>query len=340
MIGKDKYILFYSPQTLPSVGGLQYVVHYWAEALAQQGYRVVVASQTEGSVAAASGAGYQTVQPASGWALRGLFRKATCILMFNVSLKALPWWLGCGTPLFISHQTSLWYEHEAMPFRQKIKRWVANHVAKGHIACSAYIARQYNICKVVYNPIRTDVFCLPAAVSRLPVIFFAGRFVSDKGVDLLLAAFAQLHRLQPDTPWQLCVAGDGPDKDALQLQATRLGIAHRVQWPGMLPQPALVQHMQQCRVMVVPSRMEPMGMVVAEGLATGCTMVVARQGGLPEVGGAFCHYFQPGSIPDLTRALHEALTQPLQPNPVALQQHLQQFTVGYSVERVLTMLKC
>jgi glycosyltransferase involved in cell wall biosynthesis len=107
---------------------------------------------------------------------------------------------------------------------------------------------------------------------------------------------------------------------------------------GALPQPALVQHMQQCTVMVVPSRMEPMGMVVAEGLATGCTLVVARQGGLPEVGGAFCHYFAPEDVQDLTRALHEALTHPLRPDPVALQQHLRQFTVGYSVERVLHML--
>ena len=38
--------LFLSPQSLPSIGGLQYVVHYWAEELVRRGHEVVAITDT------------------------------------------------------------------------------------------------------------------------------------------------------------------------------------------------------------------------------------------------------------------------------------------------------
>lgn len=361
------HITFYSPQSLPSIGGLQYVVQFWAQGIAALGHRVHIITQSPATTAEEAALHTPDVfyhRGLSGWQQIRLMRRADRVLMFNVSLKGLPWWvlarLAGGPALYVSHHTALWYEAGPRPWQQRLKQWVANHLVRQQCACSQYIAGLYRHCRVVYSPIQAGVF-VPGTVPR-PAghLFFAGRLVSDKGADLLLAAYAALLPQHPGL--RLSMVGQGPELALLQQQCASLGLRWvgpealagqpavgqwaanhpdvQVFFWGALPQPALVQHMQQCRVMVVPSRMEPMGMVVAEGLATGCTMVVARQGGLPEVGGAFCHYFQPGSIPDLTRALHEALTQPLQPNPVALQQHLQQFTVGYSVERVLTMLIC
>jgi glycosyltransferase involved in cell wall biosynthesis len=251
--------------------------------------------------------------------------------MFDVALKALPAWLFTGTPLYISHQSGLWYPHQKVPLRQQLKRWVANHMASGQLACSTFIAGYYRHCKVVYNPFRHDVFFASPDTPKAPVLLFAGRLVTVKGADLLLEAFALLQQHAVAAPLELHIAGHGPALMELQQQARELGIAHKVKWLGMLTQTRLAQVMRTARCMVVPSRLEPMGMVAVEGMASGLTMVLSRQGGLPEVGGAFCHYFEPHRPVDLCRALLNALTQGTLGSPLALAQHLQQFTVAHSV---------
>jgi glycosyltransferase involved in cell wall biosynthesis len=80
--------------------------------------------------------------------------------------------------------------------------------------------------------------------------------------------------------------------------------------------------------------MEPMGMVVAEGLACGCRMVVSNQGGMPEVGGEFCRYFENGNVDSLVEALRVQLTTPIWVAAEALQTHLAKFTVEYSASEL------
>jgi glycosyltransferase involved in cell wall biosynthesis len=325
-------LLLYSPQTLPSVGGLQYVVHYWAAALVQKGYNVVVVSHTAGAEAFAEG--YRVVVNPPPRLLRQLIKQAAALLMFDVSLKALPQWVGTGTPLYISHQSGLWYPGKRVPLRQRIKRWVANTLAAGQVACSGFIAGHYKNCGVVYNPIRHDIFCIQPEVQRQPVVLFAGRLVTDKGVDVLLRAFALLLQYPEGAGFSLHIAGDGPEKAALQQLAHTLQLDDRVVWPGMLGQQQLANAMRASALMVVPSRLEPMGMVAAEGLACGVPMVLSACGGLPEVGGPFCHYFENGNATDLCRAMRTALTAGMPGNATGLAAHLQQFTVAHSVGEV------
>ena len=331
-------ILFYSPQTLPSVGGLQYVVHYWAEALGKKGNQVTLISETKG--AKEQLCSYTIYENIPLRQQRTLLATAQVFLYFDVSLKGLPLWIGSGKPLIFSHQSGLWYEGKKIPFRQQLKRWVANHLATKNIACSRFIAKSYKRCEVVYNPIRQDLFAAPEGIKRLPgTILFAGRLVTDKGVDLLMEAFSILQKSLPKRTLKLWIAGDGPEKEALIRRSVTLGISDQVFFLGMLSQEDLVGWMHQCSVMVVPSRMEPMGMVAAEGLAAGCTMVLSNNGGLPEVGGPFCHYFQSEDVVSLADALQQAVEKPLVVDATALQQHLSQFTIEHSIRELEEMLK-
>jgi glycosyltransferase involved in cell wall biosynthesis len=382
-------VILFSPQTLPSIGGLQYVVHYWAEALSIKGYQVTVISETPEQANASSQPQRgdspirgvqpydQTHQPHAqkketpdltsqpdnqstsqpGYTiLRNLpffqqvavMRKADRIIMFNVSLKGMPAWLLSGKALYLSHHTALWYENGPRPWQQRLKQWVANYMAKKNCACSGYIASLYKRCEVIYSPFRSDVF-VPGTAPRIPgSILFAGRLVSDKGADLLLEAFALLQKtpsspstytgspLKGESEGQptLTLAGSGPDLPLLEQKVKSLGISRQVHFTGSLLQSELVRLMQTSQIMVVPSRMEPMGMVVAEGLACGCRMVVSNQGGMPEVGGPFCHYFESGNAAALAVALETALTNPLPVNAHELDAHLQQFTIDYSVAKL------
>jgi len=390
------HLIFYSPQSLPSIGGLQYVVHYWAEALSKRGHEVVVISETHeepdlscfqvkqignqtainkefyGGAPLSLGEGqgvrdYTTHRNIPFLKQVKLMRAADKIILFNVSLKALPVILFSGKPIYITHHTALWYNNGPRPLRQRMKQWVANHLAKHNAACSQYIAGLYKQCQVIHSPYRADIF-VPGNEERIPgSILFAGRLVSDKGADLLLQASAIL--LKDGHDISLVIVGDGPERENLHALANDLGLLNitalagdmaettgemsfagdvdatddvsppsggsrrgaGVIWTGALPQSALVRLMQTHQVMVVPSRMEPMGMVVAEGLACGCRMVVSNQGGMPEVGGPFCRYFESGNVDSLAAAIRDQLTNPLLVSAALLQNHLQKFTIQYSV---------
>ncbi len=331
-------LLFYSPQTLPSIGGLQYVVHYWAEALQNRGHKVVVLSETAG--AANQTNAYPVYENAGFSEKRKWLARSDVLLCFDISLKGLPFWLGSGKPLIISHQSGLWYEDSAMPFRQRMKRSVANRLATQNLACSHFIAKYYKNTTVIYNPVRQDVFVPAAENIREPdTLLFSGRLVTDKGGDLLLEALALLRQKHPHRNFRLWIVGDGPEKEALQQQAKNGHLEKAVDFLGFLSQEALVKKMHRCAVMVVPSRMEPMGMIAAEGLAAGCTMVLADYGGLPEVGGEFCHYFKTGNAVSLSEAIGEAFLSPVVIPPRDLQHHLAQFSIDYSVKSLLQVLK-
>ncbi len=329
-------IVFISPMSLPSVGGLQYVVHYWAVALSEAGHQIILLTETPEGLSEDSRQPYTIIRKASGYRQWQVMRQADKVLMFNVSLKALPLWFLSGRPLYVSHQTALWYEDGIHPYQQVLKQWVANIMVKDQAACSTYIGNLYRSCKVIYNPIRQDIFKNGNKSREKNSVFFAGRFVSDKGIDLLIDAVAML--IVRGKSMMVTIMGDGSDKKILQEQVRFKGLQKAIRFVGFLPQLQMADYMQTHQIMAVPSRMEPMGMVVAEGLACGCTMVVSNQGGMPEVGGSFCHYFESGDVESLADALQQALQEPLHIDEAALQAHLSQFTIGHSVDGLKEMM--
>lgn len=97
------------------------------------------------------------------------------------------------------------------------------------------------------------------------VIAAAGRFVPEKGFDLLIDAFA---RIAPENPrWRLVIYGDGPERAALESQAAATGVADRVALPGAVKD--LPAHLARASVFALPSRTEGFGNVLAEAMAVG-----------------------------------------------------------------------
>ena len=93
--------------------------------------------------------------------------------------------------------------------------------------------------RVIGNPVWPTVTAAdsphPDRTGKSPrLLLAAGRLTPQKGFDLLLAAFAQNAAAFPD--WQLVILGSGAERDVLVEQATRLGIAHLVEFPGWTPE--------------------------------------------------------------------------------------------------------
>lgn len=117
-------------------------------------------------------------------------------------------------------------------------------------------------------------------------VLYAGRLSDEKGVDVLIAAMAQL----PDA--RLEVAGDGPARDALTTAAEQLAPG-QVTFHGHLGRDALQALTRDCSVAVLPARWyENQPLSVLEAFACGVPVIGTGLGGLPEI-----------VIPDETGAL-------------------------------------
>ena len=108
------------------------------------------------------------------------------------------------------------------------------------------------------------------------------RLVSRMGLDTLIEAWAQaLPALPRDA--QLLIAGEGPQRHALEELVARGGLQDSVRFLGRIDEDALVDHYRAADVGIVPTRsFEGFGLVVIEAAACGTPTIVTKIGGLLE----------------------------------------------------------
>ena len=187
--------------------------------------------------------------------------------------------------------------------------------ADGVITVSDYLRRGFEQrlprlrgrIDTVRNGVDTDEFRPDPCRPREPAtVAFVGRVTPEKGVHVLVDAIAALAGSRPDL--RLVVAGPAGSTDprlwgsigvdparSAELMAMRDGyparlcqragrFADRIELAGPLPQPAVVELLQRCTVLVQPSVCaEGFGLVPAEALACGAPVIVTDRGALPEV---------------------------------------------------------
>jgi glycosyltransferase involved in cell wall biosynthesis len=102
-----------------------------------------------------------------------------------------------------------------------------------------------------------------------------GRIHPKKATDILIKAFAG--SLAKDSDWYLVIAG--PDQVGWQKEleglASRLDIADRIIWTGMLSGAVKWGAFFASEVFVLPSHQENFGIVVAEALACGLPAIIS-----------------------------------------------------------------
>ncbi len=91
----------------------------------------------------------------------------------------------------------------------------------------------------------------------------------------LLRAYAQAQTENS----RLIFAGDGPLREELKAEATRLGISDQVLFPGFVNQSALPALYKLVDLMVLPSTYEPFAVVVNEAMCCGCPAMVSDRVG-------------------------------------------------------------
>ena len=153
--------------------------------------------------------------------------------------------------------------------------------------------------KIVVEPPAIKAGACDSGMSSRDLLF-VGQLIRGKGVQLLLEAMARMR-----APRTLDVVGTGNMEARLKAQAERLGLAERVRWHGYQPNPQ--DWMRAAKCVVVPSFwQEPYGLVAAEAVALGRSVVAFDIGGLPEACQGKATLVPPGDVDALARALDEA----------------------------------
>ncbi|MEN8258766.1 MAG: glycosyltransferase family 4 protein [Thermodesulfobacteriota bacterium] len=111
------------------------------------------------------------------------------------------------------------------------------------------------------------------------IVVSVGRFSPEKGMDVLLEAFALLIDQVEDV--QLLLVGEGQEMTAMEEQVCRLGLTGRVHFPGFSETPG--DFVAEADVVVLPSRSEGIPNVVLEAMAMGKPVVATAVGGVPEI---------------------------------------------------------
>jgi glycosyltransferase involved in cell wall biosynthesis len=150
---------------------------------------------------------------------------------------------------------------------------------------------------------------VPPIVDRR-FVFAVGRVVEKKGFDLLLRAFDSIAARHAHV--DLVIGGEGAALTSLRELAAHLGISERVVFPGRLSRLEVAAAMARADIIVMPSRIEPFGIVILEAWRAGRPIVATNNGGPKEFvrDGEDGLLFDPRDVGSLSEELDGLLSDP------------------------------
>jgi len=321
----------------PRIGGVQTIVDILARTLSIQGAEVVVVTR-EPSSNAYDCWPYRVCRVASWRASWQEIRKADLVIALGPILNPLIYARLARRPTIVSNQIGPPSEGAFVRF----KKFLISKLTRGiiEVVCSKSLLEDLRRPAIVVpNPLRYDFLPAWSGGSRAPTVLFCGRFVPEKGVEVLIDAFARLVRCCPNVT--LTLVGEGPLREELSTRIRMLGLESRV----ALLQPRtgieLRDLFREHAVVAVPSLWnEPFGLVAIEALASGCRVVVSDRGGLREAVGETEIIVQPtpqALMEGLLAALHAAESPRTKEECEAVQSHLDRHMPAQFVASLLDL---
>lgn len=177
--------------------------------------------------------------------------------------------------------------HLPSALREKVQLAVLKYVGRktDHTVAVSHAVEQFLLsrgiaqkskCSVIYGAVESLGQVEPV---KEPFIGTLGRLTWVKGVDTLLQALPAVTEGFPDCRCR--IAGDGPDKAALQARAQALGVDDHIDWLGEVHDPQAFFGTLQ--VYVHPAITESFGLAPLEAMSAGLPTIASRGGALPEI---------------------------------------------------------
>lgn len=175
-----------------------------------------------------------------------------------------------------------------------VERYLAmcTHVVAPTDSIRSFIRKEYDVpvpVTVVPTPIDMDEFTHlePDRVRRelglqdAEVLLYVGRLGGEKGVDLVLRAFARVAAQRPRA--RLLLVGHGAEARDLQRLGRELGVADRVVFLGWVPHEQVPDYYASADIFVFGSVTETQGLVMMEAMAAGTPVLAAKAPGAVDV---------------------------------------------------------
>jgi glycosyltransferase involved in cell wall biosynthesis len=234
----------------------------------------------------------------------------------------------CGTPFVVTAHASGGVGDVASLARQgplgrarllALRRWAAAFVAvsgpiRDELAAAGIPPQRI---RPIVNGVDTRRFA-PAddagrrrarrALALPPVATFvyAGRLAPEKGVDVLVDAWADARR--GGAPGTLVLVGEGPERGALERRARDRGVLGAVRFAGAADDVA--PWLRAADAFVLPSRQEGTSVALLEAMACGLPVVATAAGGTGDAAGPAALLVAPGDAPALAAALRAIVAEP------------------------------
>jgi glycosyltransferase involved in cell wall biosynthesis len=234
-------------------------------------------------------------------------------LLHSYLTAAAAAWMA-RVPVLVAGRRSMGFFKQGRPFLLAAER-LATRLTDQLIANARAVADDTRATEgvpekkitVVYNGLPEAAFAehAPASIQTShPVLLCVANLKVYKGHRHLLQAVGQLRAR--GRPCTLLLAGDGEERQALERQASWLGID--VRFLGASGN--IGSLLARADVVVLPSLSEGMSNAVMEAMAAGRPIVATRVGGTPELLSDRGMLVPPGNAPALAAAIEDLLADP------------------------------
>lgn len=222
-------------------------------------------------------------------------------------LMIMPWWVPFWAPVWaylarglkrlVPQPQLLFICHNVLPHeRSAIDGWalrlglgggdgyLAHAEAQGEQLRGLFPQRPIKVTPLpTFAELGQEATTLPLKLpDNMPVALFCGLVRPYKGLDVLLAAAAQV---VGERPFHLAIVGEFWEAEALyREQIARLGLQeHTTVVNAYVPDEELAAYMQAANVVVLPYRSATQSAVLQLALGHGVPVITTAVGGLPEV---------------------------------------------------------
>ncbi len=166
----------------------------------------------------------------------------------------------------------------------------------------------------------------------IPVLLFAGRLISLKGVVHLLRAMPRVLAACPEA--RLVLVGDGEERPRLEQVTRELHLVERVSFVGAREHEEVIRYMRAADIFVLPSLIESFGIVLVEAMSCGLPIVASNIMGIPAVveDGVNGFLVPPGDEAALAARMIRLLFDPVERTEIAGRNV--QKAAGYTLPRI------
>jgi len=170
------------------------------------------------------------------------------------------------------------------PYTKSVLQYIDEFTAVSDAAAEYVCSLTDAPVAIIPNGINLDQYKAPARRSdtrKNKTIFYVGRLEGRKGVKHLLHAFRLIEDKYSNI--SLIIAGDGPDRDKLEMLAQDLELKN-VDFVGYITDKEKKQYMRKADLFCVPSLFgESFGVVLLEAMASGLVTVAGNNPGYASV---------------------------------------------------------